>query len=106
MNKIIYKIGVLMLLAFAGCSEEFLEIPPQNLVPSELFLLRNDTEVNQAVIGLYDRIQTLYSSAWNGMRFIQNVISDDAQSAGPSADDTPEYDALDKFNWEVNNILI
>lgn len=105
MNKIIYKIGVLMLLAFASCSEEFLDIPPQNLVSSDVFL-RNDAEVNQAVIGLYDRIQTLYSSAWNGMSFIQNVISDDAQSAGPNADDTPEYDALGKFNWEVNNSKI
>jgi hypothetical protein len=105
MNKIIYKIGVLMLLAFAGCSEEFLDIPPQNLVTSDKFL-RNDAEVKKAVIGLYDRIQTLYSSAWNGMRFIQNVITDDSQSAGPNADDTPEYDALDKFNWEANNSKI
>jgi hypothetical protein len=105
MNKVIYKIGVLMLLAFAGCSEEFLDIPPQNLVSSDVFL-RNDAEVKQAVVGLYDRLQTLHSSCWNGMRFIQNILSDDAQSAGPSADDTPEYDALDKFNWEANNSKI
>lgn len=105
MNKVIYKISILVLIALVGCSKSFLEIPPQNNISSEVFLV-NDADVIKATEGLYDRMQTLYSSSWNGMSFIQNVISDDSQSAGPNANDTPEYDALDKFDWQTNNSKI
>jgi len=97
---------MLLLITFiGGCSKEFLEIKPQNNMATADFL-KTDAQVLQAVVGLYDREQTLYSSAWNGMRFIQNVITDDSQSAGPNAFDTPEYDALDKFDWQPNNTKI
>jgi hypothetical protein len=103
MKNIIYKLSMLLLIAFvSSCSESFLEIKPLNNMATADFL-KTDDQVMQAVVGLYDREQTLYSSCWNGMRFIQNVISDDAQSAGPNQFDTPEYDALDKFDWQVNN---
>lgn len=106
MKNIIYKLSLLLLIVLmGGCSKEFLNIPPQNNMATTDFL-KTDAQVLQAIVGLYDREQTLYSSAWNGMRFIQNVISDDAQSAGPNQFDTPEYDALDKFDWQVNNTKI
>ena len=106
MKRKIFQMCILLgLIAFAGCKKEFLEVPPQNLVNSDVFLL-NDADVLKATEGLYDRIQTLQSSCWNGMAFIQSVISDDAQSAGPNANDTPEYDALDKFDWATNNTKI
>jgi hypothetical protein len=106
MKNIIYKLSILLLVVFmSGCSKDFLEIKPQNNMATADFL-KDDAQVTQAIVGLYDREQTLYSSCWNGMRFIQNVISDDAQSAGPNEFDTPEYDALDKFDWQVNNTKI
>ncbi|HEY3372957.1 MAG TPA: RagB/SusD family nutrient uptake outer membrane protein, partial [Prolixibacteraceae bacterium] len=106
MKNKINKISLLLLIVLmGGCSKEFLNIPPQNNVITANFL-KTDDQVLKAIVGLYDREQTMYSSAWNGMRFIQNVISDDAQSAGPNAFDTPEYDALDKFDWQVNNTKI
>jgi len=106
MNKMIYKISILLVLvALAGCKKEFLEVPPQNSVSSDVFLV-NDADVMKATEGLYDRMQTLESTCWLGLTFIQNIISDDAQSAGPNAFDTPEYDALDKFDWQTNNSKI
>lgn len=102
MNKIIFRISILVLITLVGCSKEFLEIVPQNNVSSEVFLV-NDADVMMATEGLYDRIQTLESTCWLGLTFVQSIISDDAQSAGPSANDTPEYDALDKFDWQTNN---
>jgi hypothetical protein len=106
MKNIIYKLSILLLIFFMGsCSEEFLQIKPQNNMATADFL-KDDAQVMQGIVGLYDREQTLYSSCWNGMRFIQNVITDDAQSAGPNEFDTPEYDALDKFDWQVNNTKI
>lgn len=105
MNKNIFKIAILIFFVQVGCSKSFLEIPPQNNISSDVFLVTDD-DVMKATEGLYDRMQTLYSSCWNGMHFIQNVISDDAQSAGPNAFDTPEYEALDVFDWETNNSKI
>lgn len=105
MNKIIFKISILVLITFLGCSKNFLEIAPQNVISSDVFLV-NDADVFKATVGLYDRMQTLHSSCWNGMQFIQSIISDDAQSAGPNANDTPEYEALDKFDWATNNSKI
>jgi hypothetical protein len=106
MKNTIYKFSILLLIAFMGaCSEDFLQIKPQNDMATADFF-KTDDQYMQAVVGLYDREQTYWSSCWNGAFFIKSIISDDAQSAGPNADDTPEYDALDKFNWQVNNSKI
>ena len=56
MKKIIYSLGVLVLfiLAFAGCSKDFLEIAPVGQLTSDNFL-KNDNDVKLATMGFIIR---------------------------------------------------
>ncbi|MEI8047540.1 MAG: RagB/SusD family nutrient uptake outer membrane protein [Bacteroidota bacterium] len=107
MKKTIYRLGVLVLfiLAFAGCSKEFLEVQPVGQLTSDNFL-KTDNDVKLAVVGVYDKIQMNNSNAWTSAYFIKNLPADDTKSAGPNAGDQPQYTNLDKFNITSENIGI
>ncbi len=108
MNKILYKISLLLLAAVlvAGCSEDFLEVPPKGQVSSDNFLT-NDEELKQALIGVYDLIQYNYShGGWASVYFIKNLPADDLLAAGGSPTDQQEYQYLDDFNILADNSKI
>ncbi|MDO9257824.1 MAG: RagB/SusD family nutrient uptake outer membrane protein [Bacteroidales bacterium] len=103
MKKIIYSL--LLILAFAGCKKEFLEVAPVGQLSSDNFL-KNDNDVKLAVIGVYNKIQMNNSNAWNSAYFIKNLPADDTKSGGPNAGDQPQYTNLNKFNITSENIGI
>jgi len=103
MNKIIYKLSILLVIAFTGCTKDFLEVAPVGQLSSDNFL-RNDDEVKLATMGIYNKIQQNYSSgAWASVYFIKNLPADDVKCAGPNSGDTPEYQYLDDFNITSGN---
>ena len=105
MKKIIYNLSVLVLLilAFAGCSKDFLEVEPIGQLSSDNFL-KTDNDVKLATMGVYNKIQNTYSSgAWASLYFIKNLPADDTKCAGPNGGDTPEYQYLDDFNITSGN---
>jgi hypothetical protein len=96
MKRIIYSL--LLVLAFAGCSKDFLEVAPVGQLTSDNFL-KNDNDVKLATMGVYNKIQNNYSAgAWASVYFIKNLPADDTKCAGPNSGDTPEYQYLDDFN--------
>jgi hypothetical protein len=103
MKKIIYSLSLLFILAFAGCSKDFLEVQPVGQLTSDNFL-KNDNEVKLATMGIYNKIQQNYSAgAWASVYFIKNLPADDTKCAGPNSGDTPEYQYLDDFNITSDN---
>lgn len=103
MKKILYSLSILIVLAFAGCSKDFLEVEPVGSLSSDNFL-KNDLEVKMATMGVYNKIQENYSSgSWASVYFIKNLPADDTKCAGPNAGDTPEYQYLDDFNITSDN---
>ncbi len=104
MKKIIIKLNILLLvIALAGCSKDFLEVEPIGQLSSENFL-KNDNEVKLATMGIYNKIQQNYSAGnWASVFFIKNLPADDVKCAGPNAADTPEYQYLDDFQINSDN---
>ncbi len=106
MKKILYSLSILIVLAFAGCSKEFLEVEPFGQLSSDNFL-KNDNEVKLATMGVYNKIQENYSKgSWTSVYFMKNLPADDTKAAGPNAADTPEYQYLDDFNISSDNSKI
>jgi len=104
MKKIIYSI--LLVLAFTGCSKDFLEVTPIGQLSSDNFL-KNDNDVKLATMGIYNKIQENYSKGtWTSVYFMKNLPADDTKCAGPNAGDTPEYQYLDDFNITSENSKI
>lgn len=104
MKKIIYSI--ILVLALAGCSKDFLEISPVGQLTSDNFL-KTDNDVKLAVMGVYNKIQENYSKgSWTSVYFMKNLPADDTKCAGPNAGDTPEYQYLDDFNITSDNTKI
>jgi tetratricopeptide (TPR) repeat protein len=103
MKKILYSLSLLIVLALAGCSKDFLEVAPVGQLSSDNFLL-NDNDVKLATMGIYNKIQQNYSAgAWASVHFIKNLPADDTKCAGPNSGDTPEYQYLDDFNITSDN---
>jgi len=103
MKKLIFSLSLLIVLAFAGCSKDFLEVEPIGQLSSDNFL-KTDNEVKMATMGIYNKIQNNYSAgAWSSVYFIKNLPADDTKCAGPNAGDTPEYQYLDDFNITSGN---
>jgi tetratricopeptide (TPR) repeat protein len=108
MKKIIYSLSalVLFILAFAGCSKDFLEVQPVGQLTSDNFL-KNDNDVKLATMGIYDKIQANYSKgSWTSVYFMKNLPADDVNCAGPNATDQPEYTYLDVFKITSENTKI
>jgi hypothetical protein len=104
MKKIIYSI--LLVLAFTGCSKDFLEVAPVGQLSSDNFL-KNDNDVKLATMGVYNKIQENYSKgSWTSVYFMKNLPADDTKCAGPNAGDAPEYQYLDDFNITSDNSKI
>jgi len=103
MKKILYSLSLLIIIALAGCSKDFLEVEPYGVLSSDNFL-KTDNDVKLAVMGVYDKLQGAYSSgSWTSIYFIKNLPADDVNCAGPNGADQPEYQYLDKFNITSDN---
>ena len=76
MKKLIYFLNILLVIAVAGCSKDFLEVEPVGQLTSENFL-KNDNDVKLATMGIYNKIQQNYSAgAWASVHFIKNLPDD------------------------------
>ena len=106
MNKIIYKLSLLLVIAFAGCSKDFLEVEPMGKISSDNYL-NTDEEVRLALIGVYDIIQYNYShGGWSSVFFMKNLPADDCLAAGGGPSDQTEYQNLDDYNFTSASVKI
>ena len=73
MNRLIFRISLLVIvIAFASCTKEFLELEPTgSQLPKDTYL-RNNEEVLSALIGVYDVMQYNYShGGWASVYFMK-----------------------------------
>lgn len=83
-----------------GCSDDFVDIPPQYSIDSEnYFNIPQDYE--QAVIAAYDLLQTTYLNSMLG-----EIASDNTLCGGESATDVPGFQQIDDMiHTPVNDNL-
>lgn len=109
MKKIssIYIVSFVLLVFFTtSCNEdEFLSIAEPGAITSDNYL-STEEEVESAVFGAYNKLQTLESNdSWTSLYFVKNLPADDCL-AGSSAGDQTDYQNLDDFEIGADNTKI
>lgn len=110
MKNHIFKLGILFVFIFGACSEDFLEMEPIGLFPTEQYF-QNQDQVDAAVIAIYDEIQNNNSGGhWSSSFFIKNLLADDCLAGGGDPSDQSDYQFIDDYkvlssNQKVNNIF-
>lgn len=93
MKKIGYSFLVMILLAGAGCSEDFLEIPALDAVSSETYYQTED-QIRRALNGAYSPLGNRGMYGW-WLSSIRDVLTDDAE--------TLEQNIINHFFFNINN---
>ncbi|MFA9370239.1 MAG: RagB/SusD family nutrient uptake outer membrane protein [Labilibaculum antarcticum] len=98
-----YILGIAIAISCSSCNEdEFLEIDPIGSVASDDFL-KTDSEVKQAIVGVYNAIQNNFSNgSWASVYFVKNLPGDDCL-AGSSEGDQSGYQNIDDFAIQTDN---
>lgn len=102
MKKIIKYIIAVFLIFTAACSEDLLNVDP---VAQELEVSFGKTEAEclQLLAGCYDMLQAKYP--WGASEFVAlNVMGDEARCGGGGSDDRPEFQAMETFKIDANNV--
>lgn len=84
MNKMKIYITVMGLLFFTSCGENFLDSEPYTQL-TDVNFYKNPQEASAAVVGAYDGLQYMYSSAFS-MVVASEIFSDDAFGGGGKSD--------------------
>lgn len=106
MKKIlIYSAIVTSFLAASGCSEDFLDRPPLDLVVSSTFY-KTQEDFERALTAVYDVLQYQSVGAWAPYGYVQDILSDDSFAGGADANDGLEEDQLNTFNIATNNPML
>lgn len=98
--KIIYLKSTILVLTilftFSSC-KKFLDQPVPGKLSEEEFY-KTDEDANQAIIAVYDILQSDYwNGGWNSMLMLKVMPSDDGNAGGANDGDQPGYQDLDKY---------
>ncbi len=104
MKKILVRTAIVCLstLTLASGCKKFLTQEVPGAYPEQDFY-KTDTDVSQAVVGVYDMMQAHYNNNWASPYMIKTLLSDESNAAGNDAGDQPGYQTLDKFNHDATN---
>ena len=103
MKKIYISMFVLSALFFTGCADDYLDVKPNESVPTEdLELYNNDAGAKSFVTAIYNQFLTweMSSFAWNG---ISSIASDDADKGSSPGDTGADKDILDALTYDSSN---
>lgn len=99
-KSIIYVVAVVT--CFSGC-KKFLDQPVPGKLSEEEFY-KTDDDANQAVIAVYDILQSDYwNGGWNSMLMLKIMPSDESNAGGANDGDQPGYQDLDKYRATAQN---
>ena len=91
---------ILLLTAVMGCSDSFVDIPPEYSIDSENYFNVPD-DYDQAVTAAYDMLQTTYLNNMLG-----EIASDNTLCGGESSTDVPGFQQIDDMiHTPVNDNL-
>jgi len=101
MKNILKKYFLFMLISLfiiIGCKKDFLEVDPIGVINSNSFYATR-ADANQAVTTVYGMLN--YMSCWDeGIHAtLGSIASDDAEAGGNNADDSPDFQNIDKFGF-------
>ncbi len=95
-------LGIALLGVFA-CDEEFTENPlPPGSQDLETFFLE-ESNVEAAVIGVYDLMQFNYGRDWHSAFFVKLLPGDDANAAGGNSGDQQQLQDIDDYTDVVSS---
>jgi tetratricopeptide (TPR) repeat protein len=106
-KTLLYKIPLLLfVLLMASCNEdEFLSIEEPGVLTSDTYLTTED-QVESAVVGIYNKLQLTHANdSWQSLFFVKNLPADDCL-AGSSDGDQTDYQNLDDFEIQSDNVKI
>ncbi|CAM1342319.1 RagB/SusD family nutrient uptake outer membrane protein [Tenacibaculum amylolyticum] len=96
MKKIVYSLVLILFLGAMACSEDFTNNPREDVQDLESFF-KEEANVEQAVIGIYDLMQYNYSRDWHSAFFVKLLPGDDANAAGGNSNDQPQLQDIDDY---------
>lgn len=106
MKKVISFLAMVMILCIIACSDEFTTNDPENVQDLDTFFLK-ESNVEQAVIGIYDLMQYNYGRDWHSAFLVKLIPGDDANCAGGNADDQGQLQDIDDHsNIAASNVSI
>jgi len=85
------------MLIFVSCKKDFLELTPRGTTLEDNFY-KNEKEVMQGVISVYDVIQWGTTGGYTMKQPLLSAASDDCWAGGSNAADQPAWVAYDNFN--------
>ena len=88
---------VAVMLVFVSCKKEYLELTPRGTALEDNFY-KNEGEVMQGVIAVYDVIQWGTTGGYTMKMPLLSAASDDCFAGGSNASDQPNWVAYDNFN--------
>ncbi|WP_442265891.1 RagB/SusD family nutrient uptake outer membrane protein [Tenacibaculum sp. ZS6-P6] len=105
MKKIIFVLAFIC-LGIIACSEDFTNNPPENVQDLDTFFLE-ESNVEQAVIGIYDLMQFNYARDWHSAFLVKLLPGDDANAAGGNSGDQQRLQDIDDYtNVSTSNSSI
>ncbi|MGM9477577.1 RagB/SusD family nutrient uptake outer membrane protein [Pedobacter sp. GSP4] len=95
-----YSIAIVaMMQLLVSCKKDFLELVPKGTATEENFY-RNETEVYQGLISVYDVMQWGTTGGYTMKQPLLSAASDDCFAGGGNASDQPGWVAYDNFNMD------
>lgn len=90
---------VAVMQIFVSCKKDFLELTPKGTALEDNFY-KNETEVMQGVISVYDVTQWGTTGGYTMKMPLLSAASDDCWAGGSNASDQPAWVAYDNFNMD------
>ncbi len=109
MKNIIYILAMVLILCVISCSDEFTTNGPQNVEDLDTFFLE-ESNVEEAVIGIYDLMQFNYSVDWHSAFVVKMMPGDDANAGGANSTDVQTFQDIDDYtavtssNGSIENV--
>lgn len=100
-KNIIFLFGLIALII--GCSDDFLENPPQNMITQENFP-ETPVDVLAATNAIYEVLRT--APYHRGFYPIDDIMSDDALKGSSPADQAANLNPLDNFTYNTTNEFV
>lgn len=99
--KICVVAAIVVITTFAACKKSYLELTPRGTALEDNFY-KNETEVMQGVIAVYDVTQWGTTGGYTMKMPLLSAASDDCFAGGSNASDQPNWVAYDDFNMNSN----
>lgn len=90
------------LFGIIACDDDFTTNERQNVQDLETFFLE-ETNVEQAVIGVYDLVQFNYGRDWHSAFLVKLLAGDDANAAGGNSGDQQQLQDIDDYTNVVSS---